>query len=270
MENLKYIFIVGVPRSGTTVITKHLCQFNNVSYIPRSYRLLEKLDIHQSSFLGKLIANLSNKYRNLKLRLHEHDGGNLVWNKFYSVNNKFEQKKFIDRISFNPTNNTKCIFINKRIANVNFLNELSSVFKDSTLIHIKRDPIDTIISILNRRKKLFGTMEKRWGVFPDNMPEKNNNPIIDCTLQYMKIYELIEESKFLFKNYTEINYSEFCSNPDKILTSIAQEINLTGSIPSTNQIKLRNNISSKEIIENVKNIFANSNNTDLIQYSLNL
>ncbi len=247
---MKIIFLLGVPRSGTTLITNHLTQFDNTCYLPRSLRLLEKIGLGWWFGLAKLMARFSECFPSLGLNWRQHDGGEIFWKKFETTQNPDKRRKLLESAVY-PDASPNHVFINKRIANVNFLDMLAETFSDATLIHIKRNPLDTVQSILDRRKKNIGRLDSRWGVFVRDMPEQHPDPIVDCSVQYMKIYEKIEYKAFAFNTNLSIFYEEYCNDHDRILSSLSEKLGLVGTLPNIQNTVCRNKQYNSEFANKV-------------------
>lgn len=267
--NKKYVFILGVPRSGTTVLAKLLASFSNTSYLPYSFKILEKYGLQNNINLALKMAIISKKINCFDLNWDNHFGGNNIWHRFLSIKDYSEKKRLIDESAFQNDIQDNNIFINKRIANVNILSELANTFYNSILIHVKRDPLDTIISIKNQRLKKHNNPNVRWGVFTENMYAQFDDPIIDISWQFVLIYDKIVESKILFSKYIDIDYEELCNNPEYILNSLKNLIGFKGEISNTNHLKLVKHLQDNEIANKVYSILKNSKSEELKKY-LNL
>lgn len=237
---MKLVFIVGVPRSGTTLVANRLTSLENSCYLPKSLRVLERIGLGSCFDTAKYMASLSKKLSYIGAGWDKHDGGGQFWSVFESIEDRENRRTMLFSAAY-PDTSTNRVFINKRIANVNQLDLLAQTFPEAILMHVKRNPLDTIQSILNRREKLMGSMSKRWGVFVEDMPKQNQDPIVDCALQYRKIYELIENKKTIFSNFLSVQYEEFCADPKKELNSLSTLLGVQsasldcGGIASRNQ-----------------------------------
>jgi hypothetical protein len=268
-NNIFYLFVVGAPRSGTSILSNCLTRYSNVSFCPRSLQYLNKYNITNATLI-KLLALYSFYFKKQGLNLHLEGKSDILWNHFMKLDDPIKRKRLIDNISMFSSKNTNCVFVNKRIANVNMLEELSLAFPNSAIVHISRDPVDTIMSILNMRKKTFGTFDQRWGVFVKEMPKQNSDPIVDCAIQYMKIMEVIEQAKNLFNTFIDVSYRDFCHNPFEILTVIAKKTNHLGCLNSIPEVRFHRNPGDEKVKKVVQEVFSNSLSEQLRIYALNL
>ena len=116
-DHKKYIFILGMPRSGTTLIEKIISSHSKVS------------TISESNFIPEKIFNFLNK-----------DFENLI--EFLKSNFKNDYKEFIQ--SFNIKNQ---VIIDKTLINFWYLGFIKILFPNSKIIHVSRNPLDNCLSI---------------------------------------------------------------------------------------------------------------------------
>ena len=118
-ETFKPIFIVGLPRSGTTLVTQILSSHKNVSscgeltVIPKIASTIKDSNMISETFLSKSI------------------------------------KKYIDATAIHNPNNTK-FTVDKMPGNYFYIGLIKNMFKNSKIIHIKRKPLDNILSIFQQ------------------------------------------------------------------------------------------------------------------------
>jgi|AntRauTorckE6833_2_1112554.scaffolds.fasta_scaffold18999_3 hypothetical protein len=240
----KAIFVVGAPRSGTTIFSKHLKGISGAVYLKKQNRILRKMNkllykfglMKQSDFLD----------RKIKLDMTQQEFHNIL------------------RKNVVPHYDASGIFVNKRIANINLLPFLANQFARPTLVHIIRDPYNNVVSLLNRRKKVKGNIDKWWGVTPQGMPKKTGDAITDCAMQYKYTHLLIQQSQHLFINYITISYKEYCNNPQQTMNSILKKVSLNTDLPVASElITYRENSISSEVRNRISNIIEDGFVTNL-------
>ena len=173
--NKKPIFIIGCPRSGTTLLRVILDSHYNISCGPETH-LIENIK--------KYYENIEKNWQRLKLfgiskeKYLTELGKNLstLQENYMKKNNK---KRWAEKT---PTN----------IFHIDFINEL---FPDCQLINVIRDGRDVICSY-----------KKRWGSLTIYNAVKTWNKSIDLTFQFRK--------KFTKEKYYEVRYEEIVSNPE--------------------------------------------------------
>jgi len=112
-----YIFIIGMPRSGTTLIEKIVTSHSTVSTISESNFIPEKM-----------IKNINSDFEEIK--------------NFLDTNFDNEYKEFIK--NFNIKNK---IIVDKTLTNFWYLGFIKLFFPNSKIIHVSRNPKDNCLSI---------------------------------------------------------------------------------------------------------------------------
>jgi hypothetical protein len=226
------IFIIGAPRSGTTVIYQTLTYGVSLAYF---YNLLDKF----SDFPG-IMAKIINKMVNpippncYKNYYGETSGwrgpsqGRQIWRRWFPEDQSYVgcgelSKK--DKMQVRGTialieNAYKLPFINKSQGNCERILALNEIFVEPIFIYVKRDNFQTIQSILNGRIEFMGSKEKWFSVKPSKYNYiKDHNPIRQiCEQVYYIEEDIIRDLSVIGKDKTfEIKYENFCRNPREIL-----------------------------------------------------
>lgn len=260
---------MGVPRSGTTLVAGRLCGIGNSCYLPKSLRVLERFGLGSCFGIAKGMASLSGNLSCLGASWGKHDGGGQFWAMFGSIKDREKRRALLLSATY-PEASSDRVFINKRIENVNQLDLLAQTFPEAALIHVKRNPLDTVKSILTRRQVELGSVDKRWGVFTEDMPEKNEDPIVDSAFQYRKIYELIERKKHLFAECLSVTYEDFCSNPEKELDRLLTRLSLDAATLNYMGIACRNKEHKPDFAKKVTDVLSESSSKTLVDATKNL
>jgi hypothetical protein len=109
---------------------------------------------------------------------------------------------------------------------------LDSLFKKALFVHIKRDPVANVASILDARKRQLGS-EKEWYSFkiPEYPQLKDLDPITQSAGQLYYInkaisrgMETLDESRRL-----AVQYEELCKNPRSLFEQLAKKVDLKNS-----------------------------------------
>ncbi len=192
----KLIFIVGMPRSGTTLLHQLIASSKDVEGVGESYIVPQFFEnnIFSKEFFDKI--NKNNKF-----------------NKDYLV----EISKMLGE-KFNKLKQTeKNIIVDKNPSNFYWIGFIKLLFPNSKIIHIQRNLKDISLSIY---KNIFGTSQMDWSYSQKNIT--NYIKIYLKTINYWKkkypnfIYEVeyenlinnrSKETKKLF-SFCDINWSE--------------------------------------------------------------
>ena len=216
------------------------------------------------------MADFSWRFPNLGLEWHCHTGGGRIWDRTLARRSRAERKALIDASRF-PQRAHNRVFINKRIANLTHLTEIASTFPGVRAIHIRRDPVDTVMSLLHMRQQKYRSRSARWGFIPPDMPSSVPNPIEDCVWQYRKIRELIDDAMPMFCAAIVIDYHTFCRNTSGTLTELNTFLGLaTCSHNNAQAVRERTSNRPREVVVATRAILAESRLPELRQYASNL
>jgi len=175
-NNWKPIFIVGMPRSGSSMIEKVLDNNDDVD------------QMGELITLDNLIARRKVNNVNWPYNISEYESEEI----------KYISKKYIDiALQINP--NLKKIFIDKMPGNFTHVGLIKLSFPDSKIIHIRRNPLDNILSIYMLK-------------FSD--AHRYSFDLAHITEYYKNQEKLMGYWKSLFpEDIHTLNYEEFVSNP---------------------------------------------------------
>lgn len=237
--NLPIFFIVGVARSGSTILSQFLSTIKQLHYpsnlLSRFYyapyvgSLLQKLFVdydyksellnHEdylpkfSSDLGKTVGPLSpHEFWYFWRRFFEHG-------ETQNVLLKQDFKGFFDGLSSIQSVFPKPLFLKGMIFNWH-LDQLYNWNKNSYFIFIKRDPYYNAQSLLLTRKKFFNDISKWYSFKPQEYGDLIlKNPYEQVAGQVFYTNRSIEKClyKIPAKNKIFINYEEFCDDTSIVL-----------------------------------------------------
>ena len=182
------IFIVGMPRSGTSLVEQIISSHSNV-------------------FGGGELPFLSNSIHNKIL-----DNQQLTSIKSNDLTNLLEimQEEYISKIS--KIDSSGKVFIDKAPLNFRYIGFIKKVFPNSKIINCNRDPIDICWS---NYKNYFST----------SLPFSNN---LNNLAKYYSLYQnYIKFWKELFADeFFNINYEKLVENPKKEIKDLLTYCNL--------------------------------------------
>jgi len=247
------VFIVGVPRSGTTLLSQWLAATGEFCYpsnfISRFYK---------APFLGGLIQELIfNKKYDYKNELNlsaenisfKSDLGKTVgilephefwyfWRRFFNfpdipVSNEIFSEKanfsdFIYEIDNFQSVFNKPFFVKSLIINPYILSFAKNM-KNAIFLFIKRDPVENMISLLRTREKYFNDINIWYSFKPKEFEKLESlDPYMQVAGQVyftnMKINEDLKEIPDSKKIIT--NYSDFCINPMLVYQELRNKLEM--------------------------------------------
>jgi len=253
---IKPIFIIGVPRSGTTMLHRMLCKHPELAWFShedlqmffpkktqeklkkRFTRMKENNEMYPRNEKSLFVFGLKQQYPlegTSKIPIE----AETFWSKHFGREyitdvSEDEKNKIIQTIQKLLEKEKKIRFLNKSPNHIKRLFALKKIFPDAKFINIGRDPRSVISSMLTRRE-----LE---GVFNVSTPIKNKTfrkisllrqkfllatKIIDAVDNYSNAYKQITENIHEFSiqhhdNFINVIYEELLAKPEKMVTEILE------------------------------------------------
>ncbi len=186
------VFLVGFPRSGTTLLDTILRTHNSIEVI-------EEKPIVQK-FINNLTIKIKNDFSNLE-KIKKTD-----YNKIRNI--YFEERNKHVKLDKNK------IFIDKLPLNLIFIGEICRFFPNAKFIFSKRNPYDTVLSCFMQQ-------------FAPNDAMMNFTNLNDTATFYdlsMSLYK--QYYKFFRSNIHEIKYEDVVNNFDNTIKKLLEFLNL--------------------------------------------
>jgi len=231
------IFIIGVGRSGTTILYNllsmhpELCWFSRYSdmfpgnnYVATFHRVLGL------PFFGTIMKKSIISRNPIKFLPIPSEGDN-IYHKYCGFEDKLKtteldnysesEKKLKKVIQGHLKATGKKRFLSKQTANNQRIRLIHSLFPDGYYIHIIRDgrAVANSLITVDWWKKIdiwwFDGKPSKW-------VEMGNEPIALAGLIWEREVEEILKNKYLFNNkYFELRYEDLCNNPKNMIKNIA-------------------------------------------------
>ena len=233
-KDLRYppIFIIGAPRTGSTliyqVITNHfdICYISNFS--AAFFHSLYTGMILENSLLGKSPHNLFNSYYGMSGGLRGPNECGQFWYRWFPKErhfiaaNDFKRDELIEirNIIGAITKKLSKPIIFKNLNNGQRLQAIHKILPESLFIFIRRDPVFTAQSILTGRYEFYRNQKKWLSVMPKNISElKKKHYTEQVVKQVYYLEKQIYEDLKLFpaKQQIIMRYENFCKNTNEEL-----------------------------------------------------
>lgn len=233
------IWIIGAPRSGTTLIYQALCSVFQCSYLTKRvgerYRIALLTRKYERQFIGIDLkpSGFSSSYGRTKNLEDPHEAGSFFYQFFpkerpyVSFKDVFDiEKKGFKKI-INEITLPNEVFISKNTYHSLRVKALSKLYPSSLFVWVKRDLAATMKSIFIARN-ITNDVNKWWGLNPPGWEEKELfSPLEQIKWQIEETNKIIREDLNLTNaNYYEINYEEFCNQPTKTVEDLLIKKNL--------------------------------------------
>ncbi len=239
------VFIVGPPRSGTTLVYELLVRRYKFSYISNLAQKFHQTPLAVTK-VGKNIidswhqqakSRYKNRYGNINGWGAPSEGG-CVWNRWFPESHYLDESH-IEKIPQRLIQNTvygleeimKGTFINKNVMHSVHMKLLDLLFPNCLFIHINRDTKSNIRSILRAHSK-FATDKNDWfSVKPREWEQyKNEDIVLRSTIQVHYTHKNIEEDADYLGDgrVYPISYEDVCQDSGAALDAICVFLNENG------------------------------------------
>ena len=244
-KDLPIIYVVGVPRSGTTLLSQLLCRYLPVGYINNfiaRFWLRPSVGIMLSKIILGKDARKRINFRSVQALTEGPEGPHefgYFWRHWLKLDDSPNHHlsnialAAIDRDGLRraleqevlASFGAPVVFRNIICGlHADFLTKLHPV---SLYVYVKRDPRDVVSSILKCRKDRFGTYGKWWSLKPSTYPfnDSKNDPVIDVIRQVADCrWEMECELASPGINSLTIEYQEMCKDPHATIEAVRSKI----------------------------------------------
>lgn len=262
---MQKVFIVGVGRSGTSLLQSMLNSHSRICFIPETHFLrkyvFKKMQMIEDNDVSKTIELLNADEDFLRAKISAKD--------IVNPGRTFKQVYDI-LLSLYLKRKEKEIIGDKDPRNIDFINQLYSNYPQSKIIHIIRDPRDVILSRTkaNWSKNtpfflhayLYYTQTRRGMLSLRKLPKDTYLEIFYEDLINSPVNTLKRVSSFLNVEY-ENSMLEFSSSSKELVSEseLQWKKETLGPLLKNNSNKWKNNLSNDQIglIQHVcKNVFV--------------
>jgi len=266
MKIIKPIFIIGLGRSGTTILYELFTKHKDTAFF--EHFAIKYRDKPRMLKLFPILFKLRKWKHGIK-RPKAMEGGQ-IWNKFYPLFEPLNESHSTNEIKqyYNQIIQTelKCFnatrFVGKYPPNSLNLPWLNEMFPDSFYILIWRDPKAAVCSLYTKMKKhrKFSDPYHQWSIIRNKFG-KGQSDLEGCINVHKYISDTLLQDLPLVKDRTiELKYEDFVNDPQKELKRIFDFTGLTWyktlekEIPE--KLKLGNNEKWKFLPSNEKEILS--------------
>lgn len=243
-EPLPYptVFILGAPRSGTTLIYQSLVTAFDFSYFTNTHCrlfgapwLIEKAlkpsdKFHRSSFRSRF--GLVNGWN------APSECGDF-WYRFFPRHPQYVRLKDADPEKMRELRTSLHAFqkasgkplLIKNLPCALRLEPLCKIFPEAIFLVVYRRETDTAHSILDSRKKLYGSYDRWFSLEPPNIDQLKKLTVPGQAIEQIRtVYKEINRvrQKDDSHRFMNIRYEEFCADPNKKLEEIQAFFNEHG------------------------------------------
>ncbi len=231
------IFILGAPRSGSTLLIQSMIHYFDIAYMTNFTRNFFKVPLtglwlQQHLFFKTPPMTFNSKFGDTRGILGPNEAADFWYQWFPSKKNIYVGEGEISKDILRDIRQkimglirlSKKPFLYKNLHNSMRILPIRQALPKSIFIVCYRDPVDIAQSILQCREKIFGNRSSWWSVPPREYNDiKNHPPLQQVVEQAYYIYRQIEKdiSKGDMELVFNLNYSDLCNNPNQTLMTIS-------------------------------------------------
>jgi hypothetical protein len=245
VEKVPIVYVVGAPRSGTTLLSQLLCRYLPVGYINNfiaRFWLRPSAGIMLSRIILGEDARKKINFRSLQALTEGPEGPHefgYFWRRWLKLddlpNHHLSDRALaaIDRDGLRRALEKEIIgpfggpVVFKNIICGFHADFLTKLHPASIYVYIKRNPHDVVNSILKCRKERLGTYEKWWSLKPSTYPfdDAKNDPVSDVMRQVADCRREMEGELALpgIRSLT-VEYEEMCKDPRATVEAVRSKI----------------------------------------------
>lgn len=237
--HLQPLFIAAAPRTGSTLLYQALTNSLDVLYpdnlSQHFYRNFYTGMCLSHSFFGSKPHNCFESEHGQTYPHGLHAPADLAgfWYRWFPYEEDFlEPEDITEKAKSALQDNISALsaqfnkpFIFKNQHHSQRLRLLRDIFPDMKVIFLKRQPVDTILSLYRARQKKKVEESEWWSVKPKNWKELRSLAILERLV--MQVYFLEKEiydagKTFPSEHFMTLHYKEFCKAPEATILAVRQ------------------------------------------------
>lgn len=228
------LFILGLPRSGTTLIYQYIVHRLNVAYFTHGVGAHPRVPCvvtwYQHNRYGQYRSDFESKYGKVEGPVSPREAGTF-WGRFFDLNNyvDFEDLRQKDISVLQKT--VACIqnifggkpFVNKNVKHLQRINAIAEIFPNSIFLVVERQLQDVALSVLRARRGSPCDSSQWFSVRPINYDAIKNLSIPEQVANQCKsVTEKMEQDLSLLPNerVIRIKYEDFCREPEALIKNV--------------------------------------------------
>lgn len=229
------LFILGLPRSGTTLVYQYIVHRLHVAYFTNG------VGSHPfapcATTAGALRANppyrsdFESSYGRSSGEMAPREAGSF-WLRFFDVDAYETRADIADAAASELERSVRCVqslfdgapFVNKNVKHLLHIDALAAIFSDAHFLLVDRDREDVAVSVLRGRVKTLGGAGEWFSAKPENYDELAKlDPVAQIVAQLDALEQrmLADLSRLDAKRVHRIVYESFCAEPESVIHACA-------------------------------------------------
>jgi len=236
------LFILGLPRSGTTLVYQYIVNRLKVAYFTNGagkYYLAPCLvTFLQNRIYGEYKSDFKSNYGKVLGTVAPREAGSF-WGRFFGIEKYIHYEEISTKDIRTMQNTIFCTqyifgdkpFVNKNVKHMLRINALSKIFPNAYFLMVERNLNDVALSNLRAKYKILKDPQEWWSVKPLNYEE-----LKDLSAAEQVAYQLIALKNKMESDFSElpperifrVNYEQFCKEPESLVRKLKNTLILEG------------------------------------------
>jgi hypothetical protein len=226
-------FVVGAPRSGTTLVALHAFNAFELAYVPNVSNVHRKTPLvlaRRALKRGKWRGGYDNRYGESQGDLGPSDGWSVLnrWFDRYGEATAAEAARAKDlvRLVAGLEQSFDAPFLNKNNANSARVRALAKLFPDALFVHVRRELADAAASLLEARERHEVALGQWWSAAPPQYRARTFGSAIEqvaATLVGIDRYVEGALSEVAAGRTLVLEYERFCERPSELTQWLERE-----------------------------------------------
>ena len=238
------IFIIGAPRSGSTLLFQLLVANYRLAFISNMMALFPRL----LSRLARLTRNQVQQVSEIRESdlgyvpgLHAPNEAGAIMRLWFEQSITGSQTSQVRQTVARVSQALGGPMVFKNLNNSLRLDHILSVFPQARMIHLKRDPAFNAQSILRARRKLGIGPDEWWSVEPEGYTDQlGKEEVEQVAWQVRQINAQIESAKARYaNNFLELHYEELTASPATALKALSDDLGLVSKSATSSFERVR-------------------------------